>query len=176
MTIGHDIPWLQGVNIHMYCCPYVHDSAVMEPVTKVNRARNEILDGKPNDKNKDLYDKYLIIKKDKDGKVTSVSINTHQLDLDKKYAGYWMLADTLYGTAADAHALYRQRNYDEVGFDDVKNLHDAMRRRNHTPETVEGKFFLVFIAQVLENQLRNKVNGIAPTKRKHMTGREMLAG
>ncbi len=62
---------------------------------------------------------------------------------------------------ADALAIYRRRNAIESHYDSMKNQLDFDRFHTHHQQSTEGKFFIGFIAQILQADLLRVMNPLS---------------
>ena len=62
---------------------------------------------------------------------------------------------------------YRDRNFIEAGFDDLKGSTDAKRLKVHYDKSVYGRIFIQFCAQILRTQLRAGISGFDQETRKY---------
>jgi transposase len=61
---------------------------------------------------------------------------------------------------AEALSIYRRRNAIESHYDNMKNFLDFDRLHTHRQQTTEGKFFVGFIAQILQADLLRVMNAL----------------
>lgn len=71
-----------------------------------------------------------------------------------KYVGYWAILSNCEKDAATALAFYRRRDVVEKHFDDMKNTLDMERLRVQTPEVLETRTFIKFLALIINERVR----------------------
>jgi transposase len=81
--------------------------------------------------------------------------------------GYWVLYTDMEKNAFIALNDYRDRNFIEAGFDDLKGATDAKRLRVHRTRSVYGRIFVQFIAQVMRTWMRNRISSFNDEVRKY---------
>ena len=72
----------------------------------------------------------------------------------------------------EALRVYRDKDYVEKCFDDLKNQLDMKRLRIHTSSTMDGRLFIQFIALIYLSALRKKMRDTGLTEK--YTVRELL--
>lgn len=70
--------------------------------------------------------------------------------------------------------MYRDRTYIESGFDDLKGAIDMKRLRSKKTESVYGRLFIQFCAQVLRTVLRNKIRSFDAETKKYASSPDTL--
>ncbi len=89
--------------------------------------------------------------------------------------GYWILYTDFEKDALKALLTYRDRNFIEVGFDDIKGSTDGRRLRVHSTDAVYGRLFLQFCSQILRTELRTMAESLGKETRKYATSpKDML--
>lgn len=159
---------------HIYFDPARKETLTAAFMQKLQRYKEELDSNKPIEEHKSTYDKYFTIKETpKRGK--KVSYNQDAID---EYLNsdscFWILMSTSEKDTTKALLQYRERNDVELHFDDLKNLADLYRLRNHNEKTIKGKLFIGFLALVILYQLRKDVNDIPKKKRHYWSVNEML--
>ncbi len=76
--------------------------------------------------------------------------------------------------AIKALIMYRDRTYIEAGFDDLKGATDASRLRTRKSESVYGRLFIQFCAQILRTVLRNKIRLFDADTKKYASSPDTL--
>jgi len=61
--------------------------------------------------------------------------------------------------------VYRDKDYVEKCFDDLKNQLDIKRLRIHTSSTLDGRLFVQFIASIYMSALRKKMRDVGLIKK-----------
>lgn len=160
---------------HIYYDPMRKEQSLANFMMKLRKCMDELLENKPRESHKSIYDKYFIVK-DTPKKGRRVEYNH---DAIQEYRNselcYWVLMTTFEKDATAAYFTYRNRNDDELHFDDFKNVMDLSRLRCHSDEAVQGKIFIHFIALAILSRLRKSVKAIAPKDRLYMNESEMLS-
>ncbi len=77
-----------------------------------------------------------------------------------------------YQGSLEALRVYRDKDYVEKCFDDLKNQLDMKRLRIHTSSTMDGRLFVQFIASIYMSALRKKMRDSGLTEK--YTVRELL--
>ena len=159
---------------HVFFDPVCKDKVTAGFMEKLAACMDELASGKEYEAHRDLYERYFVVKETpKRGRrvVYNDAALKEYLDSD---SCYWVLMGTEKRTAAEALSEYRKRNGVELSFDDVKNLLDLNRLRNHSDATIRGKIFVNFIALILLSSLRRTVDAIPPKDRKYWSESDML--
>ena len=141
---------------------------------RLRKCKDELETGVYYEKNKDFYEKYLIVHETpKRGRKVIYNDQAVQDFIDSDSC-YWVLVSTAEKDTEKALLAYRNRNDVEVNFDDVKNSMDLRRLRNHSEKTVKGKLFVIFIALILLTQLRKDVQKTPMRDRHYWSERDFL--
>ena len=116
----------------------------------------EELKGKQTIIDEERYKKYFDITIN-DDKTFSYIKKYDSIDEEKENAGFFALATSRLDYSVDEIlTLFRNKDYIEKSFDDLKNYLDSDRLRVHTDEALNGKIFITFIALILKSQI-NKI-------------------
>jgi len=103
------------------------------------------------------YEKYFIVK-ETPVRGRKVEINTEAVDAFRnKYAGYFILVSNDEKNPKKALEIYRMKDVVEKSFDNLKSSLESKRMRTHSKETMQGRFFLQFIALILIMDIQNKM-------------------
>ena len=168
-TTEHGRTWF-----HVFYDPVRRDKIVAGFMQKLRECMDELVAGTLLEAHKDLYEKYFVVT-DTPKRGRKVIYNDAAL---KEYLDsdscYWVLMGTEKKTAPEALGEYRDRGGVELGFDDLKNLLDLNRLRNHSDATVRGKIFVNFIALIILSALRRTVDAIPEKDRKYWSESDML--
>ena len=89
-----------------------------------------------------------------------------------RYAGFYVLLTNDIKDPVEALRVYRDKDYVEKCFDDLKNQLDMKRLRIHTSSTMDGRLFIQFIALIYLSALRKKMRDTGLTEK--YTVRELL--
>ncbi|KUK38761.1 MAG: Transposase IS4 family protein, partial [Synergistales bacterium 54_24] len=89
-----------------------------------------------------------------------------------RYAGFYVLLTNDIKDPVEALRVYRDKDYVEKCFDDLKNQLDMKRLRIHTSSTMDGRLFVQFIASIYMSALRKKMRDAGLTEK--YTVRELL--
>ncbi len=73
------------------------------------------------------------------------------------YAGFYVLLTNDIKDPVEALVVYRNKDAVEKCFDDLKNQLDMKRLRIHSSASMDGRFFVQFIALILMSALRKKM-------------------
>jgi transposase len=159
---------------HIYFDPSRKDKAIASFMLKLNQCKDELEANKPIEAHQSIYNQYFIIK-DTPKRGRKVIYNDDAINtFINNDSCYWVLISTSAKIASEALMEYRERNDVELAFDDIKNLLDLKRLRNHNDLTVKGKIFINFISLILLSQLRKDVESIPEKERKYWSANEML--
>lgn len=173
-TVRERDPELGHVWYHIFFDPMRKDQVVYNMMEKLARCKDELENDQRVETHSDLYDRFFIVKKT--SKKVSVKYNDAALKRFKENDScYWILMTNTIKDKVTALSDYRSRGRDELHFDDIKNLADLRRLRNHSAATVKGKIFVHFIALILLAQLRRDVDAIPEKDRKYLSATDMLA-
>lgn len=103
------------------------------------------------------YEKYFIIK-ETPVRGRKVFINTEAVEAFRnKRAGYFILASNDEKDSKKALEVYRKKDIVEKSFDNLKSSIESKRMRTHSKETMQGRFFLQFLALILMMDIQNKM-------------------
>ena len=159
---------------HIFFDPARKDMVQAEFMLKLQRCKDELERNEPLEVHENLYKEYFIVTETpKRGRKVTYNDEALQAYLESDSC-YWILMSTAEKNAAKALASYRDRGNVELSFDDMKNLLDMNRLRNHNEHTVKGKVFVNFIALAILSSLRKSVDEIPPKDRLYMSESEML--
>jgi len=89
-----------------------------------------------------------------------------------RHAGFYALLANDIKDPVEALRVYRDKDYVEKCFDDLKNQLDMKRLRIHTSSTMDGRLFVQFIASIYMSALRKKMRDAGLTEK--YTVRELL--
>jgi transposase len=89
-----------------------------------------------------------------------------------RYAGFYVLLTNDIKDPVEALRVYRDKDYVEKCFDDLKNQLDMKRLHIHTSSTMDGRLFIQFIALIYLSALRKKMRDTGLTEK--YTVRELL--
>lgn len=119
-----------------------------EFLNKINKIELELKKGI--DKSKSYTSsKYFDIKQEK-STIKSYSIKKDLIRNEHKIQGMYSLLTNDYNLSTDtALKLYRKRNMVESHYDNMKNTLDFTYLNTHNDVSLQGKFFIGFIAQIL---------------------------
>jgi transposase len=74
-----------------------------------------------------------------------------------RYAGFQALLTNSIKNPIESLQIYRDKDVVEKSFDDLKNQLDMKRLRMHSSSTVDGRFFVQFIALIYMSALRKEM-------------------
>lgn len=160
---------------HLYFDPDRKQREIKSFMTRLEKCRAELEDGKLMEKNAEFYETYFTVKDtpkrgrrvEVDGKAVNNFIN--------RASCYWVLLSNTEKDASKALAHYRMRNDIELQFDDLKNTIDCNRLRTHNESTMKGKIFICFLSLIVLNELKKEIAAIPPQERRHLTWKEVLS-
>ena len=125
--------------------------------------REELLSGKPLEKNRKQYEKYFDVKQTpKRG--TRVTPKNDAISQAKRYYGYFALLTNEKMEALTALELYRAKDVVEKAFGNLKERLDCRRTLVSSEQSLDGKLFVEFIALIylsyIHKQMQEKSLGI----------------
>ena len=142
--------------LHLYYNAQNHAQAVDKFNEELIIYKQELESGKPDSDHQEAYDEFFILKTTpKRG--LQVSYNTQAVSqYISRYAGFRALLSNSIKYPVEAMRVYRDKDAVEKCFDDLKNSLDMKRLRMHTSATVDGRFFVQFIALILTSAIRKE--------------------
>lgn len=159
---------------HIFYDPVRKDKAIYAFMTKLKKCYDELVECKPIDAHKSLYEQYFIVKETpKRGRKVMQNDAAIQEYINNDSC-YWILIGTTKRTAAEALSAYRTRGEVELSFDDLKNVCDLNRLRSHSSATITGKIFINFIALILLSSLKKTISKIEEKDRHYWSASDML--
>jgi len=143
--------------LHLYYNAQNHAQAVDKFNEELIIYKQELESGKPDSDHQESYDEFFILKTTpKRG--LQVSYNTQAVSqYISRYAGFQALLSNSIKDPVEAMRVYRDKDAVEKCFDDLKNSLDMKRLRMHTSATVDGRFFVQFIALILTSAIRKEM-------------------
>jgi transposase len=168
-------PWGEGNRrcyLHLYYSARARADAVDLFNAELVQYKEELESGKPNNDHQDSYDTFFVIKTTpKRG--TKVAYNHEAINqYINRYAGFQALLTNSIKNPVEALQIYRDKDVVEKSFDDLKNQLDMKRLRMHSSTTVDGRFFVQFIALIYMSALRREMRKTGLIER--YTVRELL--
>lgn len=159
---------------HLYYDPARKEKVIATFMMKIKKCRDELDSQKPVEAHQKMYDTYFIIK-DTPKRGRKITYNDQAIEeYIHNDSCYWILISTSAKTAIEALKQYRKRNDVELSFDDMKNMLDLKRLRNHNERTIKGKVFVNFVSLILLSQLRKTVSHIPEKERRYWSEHDML--
>lgn len=153
---------------HIFYSPMLENNRKIAFLRAYHACKQELADGTPVEAHQKFYDAYFRLSgKRKDGRPRVSERYPMDKVLSKENFGYWILYTDLEKDAVQALLTYRDRNFIEVGFDDIKNSLDGRRLRVHSTEAVYGRLFIQFCAQILRTELRTMTASFSKETRKY---------
>jgi hypothetical protein len=125
-----------------------------EFLAKADKWREELQEGRPVQGNQAYYDRYFTVAQLPKRGVRVVPRDDAIQEYRQSTAGFFVLMSNDIKDPMEALRVYRNKDAVEKGFDNMKNALDMKRLRIHSPEAMEGRLFIQFIAQILAAQLR----------------------
>lgn len=101
--------------------------------------------------------KYFFIIRDRNGVLISYEKNMEAIDLRISRCGFFCIITTDDMTALEAFALYKGRDCSEKLFSADKTFIGGRCIRVKTNQSMQGKFFIEFIALVIRNRMHNLI-------------------
>lgn len=160
---------------HIYYSPAIETAKKEKFVKEYMARKKELEEDKPNEKYRAFYDEYFTVsKKGRGGKIHVTDKKPLNEILDEKIFGYWVLYTDMEKDGIKALIMYRERPFIEAGFDDLKGATDMKRLRTHKSESIYGRLFIQFCAQVLRTELRNKIRSFDAETKKYASSPDAL--
>lgn len=143
--------------LHLYYNARSRADAVDQFNAKLVQYKMELESGKPDIDHQESYDNFFIIKTTpKRG--LKVSYNHEAVSqYINRYAGFQALLTNGIKNPIEALQIYRDKDVVEKSFDDLKNQLDMKRLRMHSSATIDGRFFIQFIALIYMSALRKEM-------------------
>lgn len=161
---------------HLFYSPRLESDRKDSFMRKYHRCKQELMDGAPIESHQRFYDEYFELSTRGRGGRLHVKEKYHMDEiLANENFGYWILYTDFEKDAVQALLTYRDRNFIEVGFDDMKGSTDGRRLRVHSTDAVYGRLFLQFCSQILRTELRTMTETFRKETRKYATSpKDML--
>ncbi len=160
---------------HIYYTPSIETAKKEKFVKEYMARKKELEEDKPNEKYRSFYDEYFTVSKSGRGGNIHVKDKRPLTEiLDEKIFGYWVLYTDMEKDGIKALKMYRERTFIEAGFDDLKGATDMKRLRMHKGESVYGRLFIQFCAQILRTELRNKIRSFDAETKKYASSPDTL--
>ncbi len=143
--------------IHVYYDSAKADGEYREFSRKIQDLKVELETNKEIKSHLKDYEKYFDIKETPvRGRKVIINIEAVE-EFRNKRAGYFVLASNDEKDSTKALDVYRKKDIVEKSFDNLKSSLESKRMRTHSKETMEGRFFLQFIALILMMAIQNKM-------------------
>jgi len=153
---------------HVYYSPKLESERKDRFMRRYYDCRQELIDGKEAEGHRKFHDEYFeLSRKGRGGKLHVREKQKMSDILDKASFGYWILYTDFEKDAVKALLTYRDRNFIEVGFDDMKGATDGKRLRVQSSNAVYGRLFIQFCAQILRTELRTMSASLQKETRKY---------
>ena len=112
--------------------------------------------------------KYYILKRDKSGVLVSWERNIEAINRRLSRCGYFCIITTEKMTAGEAFTLYKGRDCSEKIFSSDKSFIGGNAIRTMNDNTVQGKFFIEFLALIIRNRMHNLIKEMIYRKGKKL--------
>lgn len=143
--------------VHVYYDSAKADGEYREFSRKIQDLKVELETKKEIKSHKLDYEKYFIIK-ETPVRGRKVFINNEAVETFRnKRAGYFILVSNDEKDLTKALEVYRKKDIVEKSFDNLKSSLESKRMRTHSKETMQGRFFLQFLALILIMDIQNKM-------------------
>lgn len=160
---------------HIYYSPEIETLRKERFVREYMARRKELEEERRDEKHNSFYDEHFTVsRKGRGGKIHVADKRPLTEILDEKIFGYWVLYTDMEKDGIKALIIYKERSFIESGFDDLKGAADMKRLRTHKTESVYGRLFIQFCAQILRTVLRNKIISSDAETRKYASSPDML--
>jgi transposase len=141
-------------------------------IGKLITCKEELKNKNLNEKHRDLYDRYFVVRTSRQGAV-SVAFNEDEIkNFRNRYAGFFCIFTNRKTDSAELLDVYRRRDVVENCFDDLKNALDMKRLRIHSSTAMDTRLFLQFLALILLSRIRKISRDHKSLK--YMTAREII--
>lgn len=143
------------MNVHMF---YDNEKALKEInslYALIDSQENDLRSMEEPPDRKLHYDKYFLINRSADGKLSFIR-NNKAIDEQLSLCGYFLIAETDFTKSSEEIlGIYRRRDVIEKSFDNLKNELDMKRLRTQSSETMQGKLFVSFISLIVRSYMLN---------------------
>ncbi|MCL2822903.1 MAG: transposase [Polyangiaceae bacterium] len=141
-------------------------------IKKLISCKEEHESGNRKDRNKDLYEPYLHLRKSAKGTV-SVNYNDGEIEAYRnRYAGFFCILTNVRADSDAVLDVYRRKDVVEHCFDDLQNALDMKRLDIHSSSAMDARVFIQFLAFVLLCRIRTV--SLEHNSLKHKTPREII--
>jgi transposase len=145
------------IYVHVYYDSAKADGEYREFSRKIQDMKVELETKKEIKNHMKDYEKYFIIK-ETPVRGRKVFINTEAVEeFRNKRAGYFILVSNDEKDSTKALEVYRKKDIVEKSFDNLKSSLESKRMRAHSKETMQGRFFLQFLALILMMDIQNEM-------------------
>jgi len=119
--------------------------------------KEELESGKLINEHQEAYDTYFLVKTTPKRGV-NVSYNDEAISqYISQYAGFQAILSNSVKDPVRALQIYRDKDVVEKCFDDLNNQLDMKRLRMHSPNAVDGRLFVQFIALIYISAIRKEM-------------------
>ena len=172
-TVSHLHKW---GNRRCYVHLYYNAAKAAEEFDKLTKklitCKEELERGELQEKHKELYERFFIVKRTPKRGV-SVSYNNAEIHCyRKRYAGFSCILTNVKSDSCELLEVYRRKEVVENCFDDLKNGLDMKRLRVHSSETMDSRLFIQFLSLILISRMRMKSK--EDKKLQYMSVREII--
>ena len=171
----HLYPWGQGRRrcyVHLYYNAHALSEVTDSFMEDLLTYRTELETGQLVSDHADAYQTFFTVK-ETPVRGRKVLFNKEAIQkYSNRYAGFYVLLTNDIKDPVEALRVYRDKDYVEKCFDDLKNQLDMKRLRIHTSSTMDGRLFIQFIALIYLSALRKKMRDTGLTEK--YTVRELL--
>jgi transposase len=115
----------------------------------IAKLKAEAVKNPGNSKFTDDFEKYLIIRKNRNNPTYSVKVNHAAIEKELQHKGWFILVSNHIDNANDAIEIYRAKDIVEKGFLKMKNCLDLGRLRVHSDHRMQSKLFIGFVALII---------------------------
>lgn len=160
---------------HIYYSPEIETLRKERFVKEYMARRKELEEDRRDERHNSFYDEHFTVsKKGRGGKIHVEDKRPLTEILDEKIFGYWVLYTDMEKNGIKALIIYKERSFIESGFDDLKGATDMKRLRTHKTESIYGRLFIQFCAQILRTVLRNRIISFDSETRKYASSPDAL--
>ena len=160
---------------HIYYSPEIETLRKERFVKEYMARRKELEEDRRDERHNSFYDEHFTVsKKGRGGKIHVEDKRPLTEILDEKIFGYWVLYTDMEKNGIKALIIYKERSFIESGFDDLKGATDMKRLITHKTESIYGRLFIQFCAQILRTVLRNRIISFDSETRKYASSPDAL--
>lgn len=141
---------------------------------KLVRCKLELESGETVKENQPTYSRYFIVKETpKRGRKVEYNM-TEVAKYKNRYAGFFCILASKEKDPLEVLDIYRRKDTVENCFDDLKNQADMRRIRVHSPNSMDSRLFIQFLALIFVSRIRAVLRSQKPSEVKYLSVREAM--